>query len=152
MPTLVLTRSSARTSTARFPIRYKPMRWMESRESPSTGWLGKRMKIALIAFYYLRNIYTARRSTIFVQTLEGHFRKALYRNVTKMPRALVVNAPAGHLYGSDWGSSAFIYKAASDGSKFEKIIIENIVWPNALTIDIYAKRLYWADAFLDTIQ
>jgi hypothetical protein len=69
-----------------------------------------------------------------------------------MPRALVVHATDGLLYGTDWGSAAFIYKASTDGRKFEKIITENIVWPNALTIDIYAKRLYWADAFLDTIQ
>lgn len=56
------------------------------------------------------------------------------------------------IYGTDWSSNAFIFKAAMDGSSFEKIVTENVVWPNTLVIDQYANRLYWADAFLDKIE
>uniref|UniRef100_A0AC34R5K0 Vitellogenin receptor n=1 Tax=Panagrolaimus sp. JU765 TaxID=591449 RepID=A0AC34R5K0_9BILA len=99
-----------------------------------------------------RNLYSARRSNIFVQTLEGKYRKTLYKEKLVMPRALVVNPAEGMIYGTDWSSSAFIFKAAMDGSSFKKIVTENIVWPNAIAVDQYSGRLYWADAFLDTIQ
>jgi len=99
-----------------------------------------------------RNLYSARRNNIFVQTLEGRYRKTLYKDKLTMPRALVVNPSEGMIYGTDWSSSAFIFKAAMDGSSFKKIVTENVVWPNALAIDQYTSRLYWADAFLDTIQ
>ena len=56
------------------------------------------------------------------------------------------------IYGTDWSANAFIFKAAMDGSSFEKIVTENVVWPNTLVIDQYADRLYWADAFLDKIE
>uniref|UniRef100_A0A0N4ZV61 EGF-like domain-containing protein n=1 Tax=Parastrongyloides trichosuri TaxID=131310 RepID=A0A0N4ZV61_PARTI len=99
-----------------------------------------------------RNLYTARRSDIFVQTLDGRFRKSLYKNVFKMPRALACHSLKGKLFGTDWSSNAFIASANMDGSDFKKIVTDGIVWPNALTIDIYANKIYWADAFLDTIQ
>ena len=56
------------------------------------------------------------------------------------------------MFVSDWSSSAFIASAALDGSSFKKIVAERITWPNALAVDVYAKRLYWADAFLDVIE
>lgn len=31
-------------------------------------------------------------------------------------------------------------------------ILERITWPNALAVDLYAEKLYWADAFLDVIE
>ncbi len=39
-----------------------------------------------------------------------------------------------------------------DGSSFQKIVTESVMWPNGLAIDYYADTLYWADAFLDTIE
>uniref|UniRef100_A0AC34G3K7 Low-density lipoprotein receptor repeat class B n=1 Tax=Panagrolaimus sp. ES5 TaxID=591445 RepID=A0AC34G3K7_9BILA len=99
-----------------------------------------------------RNLYSARKHNIFVQTLEGKYRKILYKNKLAMPRALVVNPAEGMMYGTDWSSNAFIFKAAMDGSFFEKIVTENIVWPNTLVVDQYANKIYWADAFLDKIE
>ena len=63
-----------------------------------------------------------------------------------------VNPLLGYAYMTDWGAQAFIGRAAMDGSEFTKLITTGIVWPNALTIDYYANRVYWADAFLDTIE
>ncbi|TKR95341.1 hypothetical protein L596_009522 [Steinernema carpocapsae] len=99
-----------------------------------------------------RNLYSIRKENIFVQTLDGLYRKTLYKNVFKLPRALVAHSGIGRLFASDWSSSAFIASIATDGSEFQKIITESIVWPNALTVDVYTNKLYWADAFLDTIQ
>ena len=42
-----------------------------------------------------RNLYSARRNSIFVQTLEGKYRKTLYKDKLTMPRALVVNPSEG---------------------------------------------------------
>lgn len=39
-----------------------------------------------------------------------------------------------------------------DGTQAKKIITEDLVWPNALAIDYFAERLYWADAFRDVIE
>uniref|UniRef100_A0A915DU04 EGF-like calcium-binding domain-containing protein n=1 Tax=Ditylenchus dipsaci TaxID=166011 RepID=A0A915DU04_9BILA len=102
--------------------------------------------------YIARNLYTARKSDIFVQSLDGRYRMRIYKNKLSTPRALVLHSDTGMLYGSDWSSAAFLYKAATDGSYFQKIVTTDIVWPNGLTIDSYANRIYWADAFLDTIQ
>ena len=40
-----------------------------------------------------------------------------------------------------------------DGSNFTRILTHeyDIAWPNGLTIDYFAERLYWADAHLDYI-
>uniref|UniRef100_A0AC35TMH7 EGF-like domain-containing protein n=1 Tax=Rhabditophanes sp. KR3021 TaxID=114890 RepID=A0AC35TMH7_9BILA len=99
-----------------------------------------------------RNLYSVRRNDIFVQTLEGKFRKALYKNVLKMPRALVCHPLKSKLFISDWSSHAFIASANMDGSEFKRIITDGIVWPNGLTVDVYTNKIYWGDAFLDSIQ
>ncbi|CEF65737.1 LDLR class B repeat and Epidermal growth factor-like domain and EGF-like calcium-binding domain and Low-density lipoprotein (LDL) receptor class A repeat and Six-bladed beta-propeller, TolB-like domain-containing protein [Strongyloides ratti] len=99
-----------------------------------------------------RNLYTVRKSDMFVQTLDGRFRRRLYKNIFTTPRALACHSLIGKVFGTDWSSNAFIASANMDGSNFKKIITDGIVWPNALTIDIYSNKIYWADAFLDTIQ
>lgn len=40
-----------------------------------------------------------------------------------------------------------------DGSNFTQILTHenDIAWPNALTIDYFTERIYWADAHLDYI-
>jgi low density lipoprotein-related protein 2 len=93
-----------------------------------------------------------RKTDMWVQQLDGRFRRVLYSNIVKLPRALAVHPLLGYAYMTDWGAQAFIGRAAMDGSQFTKLITTGIVWPNALTIDYYANRVYWADAFLDTIE
>lgn len=40
-----------------------------------------------------------------------------------------------------------------DGSNMTRILTheDDVAWPNALTIDYFSERLYWADAHLDYI-
>ncbi|KRX14969.1 Low-density lipoprotein receptor-related protein [Trichinella nelsoni] len=108
-------------------------------EGIGVDWIGKKL-------------YMAKTSDLLVQELDGRYRMILYQNVFKLPRALVVHPIEGYVYNSDWGVHAFISKAAMDGSNFKRIVTTGLAWPNGLAIDYYADRLYWADAFLDTIE
>ena len=56
------------------------------------------------------------------------------------------------MYWSDWGSVARIEKASMDGASRVVIHNTNLVWPNALTLDIPTQTLYWADANLDVVE
>ncbi len=51
-----------------------------------------------------------------------------------------------YLYWTDWGEVPKIERAGMDGTYRTTIIDEQIFWPNGLTIDYSASRLYWADA------
>jgi len=59
--------------------------------------------------------------------MDGKWRKKLYKDKLITPRALVAVPTIGQIYGSDWSSQAFIYKAAMDGHKFEKIVTNGVV-------------------------
>lgn len=89
---------------------------------------------------------------MIVQELDGRYRKMLYRNVFKLPRALAIYPQIGYVYGTDWGQSPFIARAAMDGSHFQKIITEGLVWPNGLAIDIYSQKLFWVKNFQNNFE
>ena len=67
------------------------------------------------------------------------------------PRALELFPAKGFLFYTDWGEFPHISRATMDGSYHEKIITEDIAWPNAITIDYVTEKLFWADASLDYI-
>ena len=56
------------------------------------------------------------------------------------------------MFWTDWGEAAKIERAGMDGSDRRLIISQNIYWPNGLTVDHYARRIYWTDAKLDFIE
>ena len=56
------------------------------------------------------------------------------------------------MYFSDWGTVGRIEKATLSGANRTVIHNSNLVWPNALTLDIPTQTLYWADASLDKIE
>ncbi|KAF5276464.1 hypothetical protein FQA39_LY06533 [Lamprigera yunnana] len=87
-----------------------------------------------------------------VAELDGTNRKTLRTGVAD-PRALVVHPGTGNMYFSSWHLQAYIGKIGMDGSNFTRILTweDDIAWPNALTIDYFTDRLYWADAHLDYI-
>ncbi|KAJ1373670.1 hypothetical protein KIN20_036139 [Parelaphostrongylus tenuis] len=70
----------------------------------------------------------------------------------RLPRAIATHPEKGMIFVSDWSSTAFIASAAMDGSSFTKIIVDRVTWPNALAVDIYADKIYWADAYNDVIE
>lgn len=84
--------------------------------------------------------------------LDGTKRKTLRSGVVD-PRAIAVHPGTGYLYFTSWHLQAYIAKMGMDGSNFTRILTweDNIAWPNALTIDYFTDRIYWADAHLDYI-
>ncbi|XP_045450693.1 low-density lipoprotein receptor-related protein 2 [Melitaea cinxia] len=87
-----------------------------------------------------------------VAELDGTRRKTLKTGIAD-PRALVVHPGTGYLYYTSWHLQAYIGKIGMDGSNFTTILNweDDIAWPNALTIDYFTDRIYWADAHLDYI-
>lgn len=87
-----------------------------------------------------------------VSELDGTRRKTLKPGIPD-PRAVVVHPGIGYLFFTSWHLQAFIGKMGMDGSNFTRILNWNndIAWPNALTIDYFTDRIYFADAHLDYV-
>ena len=89
-------------------------------------------------------------NTLEQSDLFGSFRRILL-NDTDEPRGIAVDPLNDALYMTDWGASPRIEKMHLDGSGRVTIVTQNLVWPNAVTIDFTEPALYWADAFTDII-
>lgn len=100
-----------------------------------------------------RNLYWCDKTTdtIEVSKLDGRYRKVLIKEGLQEPRALEVFPAKGYMFYTDWGESPHISRSYLDGSITEKIITEDLAWPNALTIDYVTEKIFWADASLDYI-
>ncbi|KAG5887844.1 hypothetical protein JTB14_005610 [Gonioctena quinquepunctata] len=110
-------------------------------EGLSVDWIGRKL-------YWIDR----HSKNLEVAELDGTNRKTLKISIPD-PRALVVHPGIGYLYFSSWHLQAFIAKIGMDGSNFTMILTweNDIAWPNALTIDYFTDRLYFADAHLDYI-
>ena len=56
------------------------------------------------------------------------------------------------MFWSDWGRFPRIESAGMDGSDRTEIVTDKVYWPNGLTLDLPAKRVYFADARLDYLE
>ncbi len=56
------------------------------------------------------------------------------------------------IYWTDWGSQPRIERVSYDGTQRQILHSFNLLWPNALTLDLISQTLYWADAGLDRIE
>lgn len=61
------------------------------------------------------------------------------------------------MFWTDWVqrtsvSTSKIERANMDGSDREVWVSTEIQWPNGLSIDYSANRLYWCDAYVDRIE
>lgn len=103
-----------------------------------------------------RKLYWMDRTSkhIEVAELNGTKRKTILARGISDPRAISVHPGIGYLFFTDWGHHSCIGKLGMDGTNFSRIITyENkLVWPNALTIDYFSDKIYWADAHLDYIE
>ncbi|XP_015909717.1 low-density lipoprotein receptor-related protein 2 isoform X1 [Parasteatoda tepidariorum] len=103
-----------------------------------------------------RKIYWLDRTSkqLDVAELDGTNRKTLLSGKISDPRAIAVHPGIGYVYFSDWGHHAYIARMGMDGANFSRIVLyENkLVWPNALTIDYFSDKIFWADAHLDYIE
>ncbi|XP_069110175.1 prolow-density lipoprotein receptor-related protein 1-like [Argopecten irradians] len=89
--------------------------------------------------------------TIEVSKLDGKYRKVLIREGLEEPRALEVFPAKGFMFYTDWGEKPHISRSFLDGSVTQKIVTQDLAWPNALTIDYITEKIFWADASLDYI-
>lgn len=55
------------------------------------------------------------------------------------------------MFWSDWGSNAMIATSGMDGSN-PKPFVQNVKWPNGITLDLPNERLYWVDSKAHTIE
>ncbi|XP_060535234.1 low-density lipoprotein receptor-related protein 2 [Cylas formicarius] len=87
-----------------------------------------------------------------VAELDGTSRKTLKTSIAD-PRAIVAHPGTGYLYFTSWHLQAYVGKLGMDGSNFTRILTWNddIAWPNALALDFFTDRLYFADAHLDYV-
>ncbi|XP_028967382.1 low-density lipoprotein receptor-related protein 2 [Galendromus occidentalis] len=103
-----------------------------------------------------RKLYWLDRTSkqLFVSHLNGTSKKVLLPRGISDPRALAVHPGIGYLFFTDWGHHAFIGRLGMDGSNMTLLITyrKNLVWPNALTIDYFSDKIFWADAHLDYIE
>lgn len=103
-----------------------------------------------------RKIYWMDRTSkhIEVAELDGTHRKTILARGISDPRAIVVHPKIGYLFFTDWGHHSCIGKMGLDGTNFSRIITyeKKLVWPNALTIDYFSDKIFWADAHLDYIE
>jgi low density lipoprotein-related protein 2 len=101
-----------------------------------------------------KNLYyiDSRKGTLNVlSTRNVTHRRILLKNL-KRPRAIVVHPNKGFIYFSEWDRPANITRANSDGTGL--LVFKNVTlgWPNGLSIDFTANRVYWCDALLDHVQ
>lgn len=73
--------------------------------------------------------------------------------ILKKPRGIALHPVRGYLYWTDWSSEApSVSRANLDGTNiitlFSKPVVE---WPNGITIDHIAERIYWVDGKQDYI-
>lgn len=99
----------------------------------------------------------AGRGAIFVSNLQFTVFKKLIEGGLVKPRGLVADSEDSYLYWSEWfhqevANNAKIERATMTGKNREVIVERDIVWPNGITLDKAAGRLFWCDAFLDRIE
>ncbi|KAL3843281.1 hypothetical protein ACJMK2_021223 [Sinanodonta woodiana] len=85
-------------------------------------------------------------SRIEVTDLEGNMRKVLIWERLEKPRAIVLHPGQGAIFWTDWGSVPKIERSSMDGTERSTIANTSLFWPNGLTLDYAADKLYWADA------
>ena len=96
---------------------------------------------------------------IEVSRLNGSFRQTLIAGKMERPRALALEPREGMLFWTDWdpAGSPRIERCSMDGREENRMAIYNVsnyggAWPNGLTVDYQARRIYWTDARSDSIH
>ncbi|XP_041482271.1 low-density lipoprotein receptor-related protein 2-like [Lytechinus variegatus] len=109
-------------------------------EGMSVDWVGRKL-------YWVDSV----NDVMEVAELDGSQRKTLVYTGMDQPRAVVVNPKHGHVYWTDWGLDAYIGRVGMDGTGKTRFHDNRMVFPNGLTIDYAAERLYWCDAHLNHV-
>lgn len=79
-------------------------------------------------------------------------KEVLIHEALDEPRAIALSPCDGLMYWTDWGEKPYIKRATMNGINIKAIIQSNLGWPNGLSVDMDASRIYWADARTDRIE
>ena len=103
-----------------------------------------------------RKLYWLDRHTqhLSVSELDGRYRKAIKTDIDD-PRAITIHPGIGYIFFTSWHLQAYIGRIGMDGSNFTRIVAtvngDKLAWPNAVTVDYFTEKIWWADAHLDYI-
>lgn len=88
-----------------------------------------------------------------ISTMGRMRRTILGPDTLKKPRGIAVHPKNGYMFWTDWApGDASVSRANLDGTNVKRLFKKDIVeWPNGITIDHIAERIYWVDAKLDYI-
>lgn len=80
-------------------------------------------------------------------------RTILGPNNLQKPRGIAVHPMNGYMFWTDWApGNASVSRANLDGTNVKRLFVKPTVeWPNGITIDHIAERIYWVDARADYI-
>ncbi|XP_046815781.1 sortilin-related receptor-like isoform X1 [Vespa crabro] len=80
-------------------------------------------------------------------------RTILGPNNLQKPRGIAVHPMMGYMFWTDWApGNASVSRANLDGTNIKRLFVKPTVeWPNGITIDHIAERIYWVDAREDYI-
>lgn len=83
----------------------------------------------------------------------GRMRRTILDKLKK-PRGIALHPTSGYLFWTDWSvEGSGIYRANLDGSNIKQLFgkKDGVEWPNGITVDHIAERIYWVEAKLDYI-
>ena len=86
--------------------------------------------------------------------LDGSNHRVVVNESLKLdpPRGVAVDPLKGYLFWTAWGAHSNIGRAAMDGSDQQHIIVNDVVWPNGITVDTIAQYVYWVDTKLGMVS
>jgi low-density lipoprotein receptor-related protein 1 (alpha-2-macroglobulin receptor) len=98
---------------------------------------------------------------IEVSKLNGSFRRTLINGGLESPRALSVDPREAKMFWTDWERDApRIESCDMSGEQMTRRVVysvspsspDGVAWPNGLSLDFEAKRIYWIDARSDSVH
>ncbi|XP_060807225.1 prolow-density lipoprotein receptor-related protein 1 [Amyelois transitella] len=89
---------------------------------------------------------------IYVGALDGRRRVTLYERAAAEPDDLVLHNRSRAVYWSERGAAPGVMRAGADGSDARWLVTRRVRRPTALTIFDPQDRLYFVDAYLDTLE
>lgn len=84
----------------------------------------------------------------------GRMRKTIIgSDKLKKPRGIAVHPKSGYIFWTDWApGEPSVSRADMDGTNIKKLFTKpDVEWPNGVSIDHIAERIYFVDARLDYI-
>ncbi|XP_065578254.1 prolow-density lipoprotein receptor-related protein 1-like isoform X3 [Artemia franciscana] len=92
-------------------------------------------------------------SRLFLNSTDAPVDKIIRLTAQDALRGISVDSCDSRVYWTNWNKrSPAIQRAYTNGLEVQSIITTDINMPNALTLDLRAQKLYWADARLDKIE